>query len=322
MRLRSVVLARLAALILLAFPGSLAGQLVISWNNPPTRPTDGVEHRSFRSPSMGIDVGYSILLPPGYSTTQARYPVLYWLHGARGNESTSPPIVAPRVLDAIHTAAIPPIIVVFVNAGAETFYADSPDGTAQSETAFIRELIPHIDATYRTRNERGGRAIEGMSMGGAGALSQAMKHADIFNSVVAYAPALLEVVGEQEGSLTVAPIGGTHEGGSQRAAELMGRTGVAVKQVFGDRDAFAKYSPFSLVSVDAARLRSTLPVRIIIGTGDGLLNANEAFHDLMNSRGYYHDYFVLKDIAHQLRRLYQSMGVSGLQFHAAAGGWR
>jgi hypothetical protein len=32
---------------------------------------------------------------------------------------------------------------------------------------FIDELIPHIDATYRTVAERGGRGIEGFSQGAA-----------------------------------------------------------------------------------------------------------------------------------------------------------
>jgi endo-1,4-beta-xylanase len=39
------------------------------------------------------------------------------------------------------------------------------------ESVFVRELIPHIDATYRTWGTREGRALEGYSQGGRGTTS-------------------------------------------------------------------------------------------------------------------------------------------------------
>jgi hypothetical protein len=65
-----------------------------SWVSPlPAKAAlpEGVRHATFRSPSMGIEVGYYIYLPPGYENSETRYPVVYHLHGGRpggeGNET-------------------------------------------------------------------------------------------------------------------------------------------------------------------------------------------------------------------------------------------
>ena len=57
------------------------------WVNPPgSKPLpEGVSHHTYASPSMQHDVGYHIYLPPGYAkNADARYPVIYCLHGAGG----------------------------------------------------------------------------------------------------------------------------------------------------------------------------------------------------------------------------------------------
>src|SRR5205085_1497127 len=77
----------------------------------------------------------------------------------------------------------PPMIVVLPNGGKSTMYKDSYDGRFPIETIVIKELIPHIDQTYRTIAARKGRAIEGFSMGGRGATRLAIKHPDLFASL-------------------------------------------------------------------------------------------------------------------------------------------
>ena len=59
-----------------------------NWVNPPLKAYAGlpIQHKTFRSQSMGIDVGYCIYLPPGYDQSElmeTRYPVVYYLHGGR-----------------------------------------------------------------------------------------------------------------------------------------------------------------------------------------------------------------------------------------------
>jgi S-formylglutathione hydrolase FrmB len=66
------------------------------------------------------------------------------------------------------------------------------------EDAIIKDLIGHIDATYRTIAKREGRGINGLSMGGFGGLMLGLKHPDLFCTVgshsgaVAYAKSFAE----------------------------------------------------------------------------------------------------------------------------------
>ncbi|MES2693394.1 MAG: alpha/beta hydrolase-fold protein [Verrucomicrobiota bacterium] len=158
----------------------------IKWVNPPKPeaplPT-GVTHRTFFSKALGKDVGYCIYLPPGYEAeTAKRYPVIYNLHGAGGNELHS--FVAAKALhEGIVAGRWQPVILVLPNGGSHTYYKDSADGKYPAETLIVRELIPYVDATYRTIASRGGRAIEGFSMGGRGSTRLAMKYPEMFCSL-------------------------------------------------------------------------------------------------------------------------------------------
>jgi len=294
-----------------------------AWSNPPEVAVPNVTHRTFRSASVGEEVGYNVYVPPGYEQGTRRYPVLYYLHGAGGNESGSPRTLVPKLLEAHRAGALPPFLVVFPNGGQSTWYADSHDGKLPIETMIIRELVPHIDATFRTLTDRSGRAISGMSMGGFGAITLAMKHPDLFSSVVAYAPAFIEVLRGPDGEVTLGRPGGTHEGGNALTPNQWARNAAMFEQMFAnDPHVFAAHSPWTIVSRDASKLRETLPVRFVIGTDDGLLNANELFHDMMTVNRYYHEYFVLKGIGHNMTDLYDAIGMDSFVFQARAGGWQ
>ncbi len=228
--------------------------------------------------------------------------------------------VAPLIIEAMESGSVPPMIVVFVNGGVASFYVDSPDGRIRAATAFIDELIPHVDATYPTVANRNGRAIEGMSMGGFGALAHGMKHPELFGSVVAYAPALLDVQETADGTLTLARAGGTH-GGGNRPPPTAVRTQIFERMFGGRREAFEAGRPWAMVRSDAARLREDLPLRIVIGTADGLWNANQLFHELLLEHRYEHELAVVDGVAHNIRALYEAVGVEGLEFHAGNLGW-
>src|SRR5204862_7891593 len=87
---------------------------------------------------------------------------------------------------------VDPISVVFVNGwrGA-TMYCDARDGSYPVETVVIKDLIPHVDATYRTLAARETRAVEGFSMGGFGAAHFGFKYPELFGVVSITAPAML-----------------------------------------------------------------------------------------------------------------------------------
>jgi len=294
-----------------------------AWSNVPNTTVPHVTHHTFQSASVGQEVGYSIFLPPGYEQSGRTYPVVYFLHGAGGNENGGARTLVPTLVDAMAVGALPPFLIVFPNGGQATWYADSHDGKIPVETMIVRELIPHIDATYRTIAQRSGRAISGMSMGGFGAIVLGMKHPTLFSSVVAYAPAFIEVLRGPTGEITLGRPGGTHQDGNPLTANQWVRNAAMYEQMFAnDPDVFAAHSPWTLVSQNAAYLRETLPVRFLIGTEDGLLNANELFHDVLLQNRYYHDYIVLQGIGHDLGALYEALGVESFAFQARAGAWR
>jgi len=142
-----------------------------------------VRHTTFKSASMGIEVGCYIYLPPGYESSQERYPVVYHLHGGRPGAENKAVRLASHVDAAIQKGTIKPTIYVFPNGGPVSWYdmPEIPNGLG--ETVFVKELVPHIDATCRTWGTREGRALEGYSQGGRGTTRIMFKHPELFLSV-------------------------------------------------------------------------------------------------------------------------------------------
>ena len=140
------------------------------WLDPNRSEPKGTKYKTFSSKVLGgRDVSYLIYLPPDYEQQTARYPVIYWLHGYGGNIRAGATAFVPQLDCAIREVALPPMIAVMVNGKGASFYRDTPNGEAPVESVVIKDLIPHIDATYRTIADRTGRIIQGYSMGGYGA---------------------------------------------------------------------------------------------------------------------------------------------------------
>ena len=220
-----------------------------SWNNPSSNLPQGCEHHTYHSELMNIDIGYCIYLPPDYSTTDALYPVVYSLHGMGGNENSNCQAYADVLRSGIGANDFPPVIVVFVNGRGNTFYSNSKDGSVKCESSIIRELIPHIDQTYRTMENRTKRAIEGISMGGFGALMLGFKHPDLFTSIGSYDAALVnwDTLSEQQFDQSIpTQIFGSDEQYfnensypftfARRNAETITSLGINVRMVTGDND--------------------------------------------------------------------------------------
>lgn len=154
------------------------------WNFPTGYRNPLVEHHALVSQAMkGRAVGFDVYLPRGYAEGKQRYPVIYSLHGREGNEWATARF-APFLQRAIESGTIPPVIAVYPNCGYASMYQDRPEQGVMAETFFLRELIPHVDTHFRTVAAGGGRALEGFSMGGYGALRFAFQHPEMFSSVV------------------------------------------------------------------------------------------------------------------------------------------
>lgn len=141
------------------------------------------EHRngSVHSPSMQRQIPVTMIFPEGYTSSKdARFPVVYALHGAGGNNLhyADPARTLGKMADRYQT------IVVVPDGGKTSWWLDSPiDPKYQYETFVIKELIPHIDQNYQTLAQREKRAITGGSMGGHGACYLGFRHKDLFGAV-------------------------------------------------------------------------------------------------------------------------------------------
>lgn len=135
-----------------------------------------VEDRTFASRALGREVKYRVVLPATYSSTAHRYPVLFLLHGVFGGFENW-----ETLTDVTRYAALLELIIVTPDA-ANSWYVNSATNPSQRyEDFIIQDLIPDVDATFRTLRSSHRRAIAGLSMGGYGALKFALKYPGNFD---------------------------------------------------------------------------------------------------------------------------------------------
>jgi enterochelin esterase family protein len=137
-----------------------------------------------------------VWLPPSYaSDPDRRYPVIFWLAGYAGTGemmfSGTPwqPGLGERLDRLVGSGRMGEAIVVAPDAftrwgGAQ--YLDSP-ALGDYETYLVCEVLPAIDARFRTIATRDARAIGGKSSGGFGAIALAMRNPDFFSAVASHA---------------------------------------------------------------------------------------------------------------------------------------
>jgi enterochelin esterase-like enzyme len=134
-----------------------------------------------------------IYTPPGYrSQIEVKYPVLYLQHGAGESELgwTMQGKVNFILDNLIALGKAKPMIIVMDNG-----YAAAPDSSNPSrpeakynrfEENLIQDLMPSIEANYRTINERENRAIAGLSMGAGQAQRIGFAHLELFSAIGAF----------------------------------------------------------------------------------------------------------------------------------------
>ena len=139
---------------------------------------------------------HPVYLPPGYEESgQRRYPVL-WSLAAYTN--AGPGQVAwrnqgetlPQRLDRlIGCDKMPPVVVVFPDcytALGGNQYVNSP-ALGNYADYLVEELVPAVDASFRTIPDPAARGVFGKSSGGFGGLHLAMAHPGNFAAVASHA---------------------------------------------------------------------------------------------------------------------------------------
>ena len=252
-----------------------------------------IRHRTFKSSSMGIDVGYYIYLPPGYyqpENKQRRYPVVYNLHGGRPGGEYKMILIHRFVEAAILAGEIEPVIYVFPNGGPMSWYNYPQYFNGRGEDVFIQETVPHIDKQFRTIARREGRGLQGYSQGGRGTVRIMFKYPELFGSV--------------------AP------GGAGFATEKI------IQENDGAESEFIKfasgYNTWDLAKKYAGR-KSAPPLRPLIWVGSKEANyqSNLDFMNYMDQLGLPYQKLVAPGIDHHAGRIYEIRGDVILEFHNA-----
>lgn len=283
----------LLLLISLPGPGQQAKKdAPFQWVNPlPKGKYPNLHHATFLSPSNNTKVGYCIYLPPGYDDPKnqsRRYPVVYWLHGGRPGGETKVVSLVPFLHEAMSTDQVPPMIYVFPNGGAVSHY-DYPKLKSFGETAFIKELIPHIDQNYRTIPSREGRGLEGFSQGGRGTARYMFKYPELFASV--------------------APMGGGHQH-EKRISENNGDEGAYQFEPKNNTyDLARKYAAESIA-------KYPLPMLVVVGDQDMNHQANLDWMEHLRSLKIPFEQRILKGVPHSTKIVYDRAGLEIMKFHA------
>ncbi|HKA02474.1 MAG TPA: alpha/beta hydrolase-fold protein [Candidatus Solibacter sp.] len=149
----------------------------------------------YHSKSLGTLRRVTIYTPPGYDTSQTRYPVLHLFHGANADETAWTRLGHVNlILDNLLAAkkAKPFVVVMPFGYGIAP---GTPRGTGpSSEELFTKDLIedviPLVQARFRVSSDRTQRAIAGLSMGGGESLMIGLNHIELFSYVAGFSAAL------------------------------------------------------------------------------------------------------------------------------------
>jgi endo-1,4-beta-xylanase len=285
--MRTIAILCTAALLALAEAPPAA------WLDPNRSEPAGTHYRTFHSQLVGGDVSYLVYLPPTYQTEPvARFPVVYWLHGIGGDPHSGAKFVEQLDL-AIRAGKAPAVIAVLVHGMRDSFYNDSPDGKWPVESVIIKELIPHVDATYRTVPRRESRAIEGYSMGGYGAAHLGFKYPEVFG-----------IIGINAGAF-VKP-------------NRNGFQGIFAKMFGSDSDYVDANDPMELVRKNANQIRGRTTIRIAVGDRDELQSRDKLLDDLLTQLKIVHQYELVPGIAHNGVLFYSKLGAGAFAFYQQA----
>lgn len=273
------------------------------WVDPDHSDLGDLKFKTFHSNTINADVSYMIYLPSDYEKEKdARYPVLYQLSASGHTPRRDGPQVTLRIDKAIRAKRIDPMIVVAVNGLAgNTMYADTHDGQYPLESVIIKDLIPHIDATYRTIASREGRGVNGFSMGGFGAAHLGFKYPDVFGVDSIMAPPLVEP------GLTGVPAGAW--------------SSLFTSAMDSDMEYWKQNNPFELAVKNADKLRDRTFIRIVAhDIADHWLAAQcEKLHKILVDNMIQHEYCFLVNVkSHSPTLCMDTLGDEAFSFFSSS----
>ena len=157
-----------------------------------------ISHPWYDSKILGMNRRLTVYTPYGYEANpKAKYPVLYLLHGAGGDEEAwSSMGRTAQILDnLIEKGLAKPMIVVMPNGngnqqaaqtyGLPTAQMDWRDPSTRNNyvKSLVEEIVPFIEKNYRTVAKKSHRAIAGLSMGGGHTIAASGMYPNAFDYI-------------------------------------------------------------------------------------------------------------------------------------------
>jgi enterochelin esterase family protein len=144
--------------------------------------------------------------PPGYESSQDKYPIFYLLHGAfDSDDSWSSVGRAGFILDNLIAAGkAKPMVVVMPHGHTGPFSFGMPL-SGEFEPEFVTDIMPQMEKRYRVFTDRQHRAMAGLSMGGAQTLNIGIPHLDQFSYLGVYSSGIFGIAGGPGGNSPQGP---------------------------------------------------------------------------------------------------------------------
>lgn len=250
--------------------------------------------QTYPTPARGANTqgSYMLYLPKEYASTIKKYPVIYYFHGGNGSQQDGEWLMK-KIDTAIASGKMPPVIIVSVQALPIGWYCNANVGakgviSGPIEDVLIQNLIPHIDATYRTIASYKGRGIEGWSMGGFGATRLAFKYPNTFGFASSLAGAVIDFKDEHNPQYLENTFGPT-TGNEATKSEAY----------------FNSVHPKKYAKENASLIKHNVKVRLLVGKEDWLYSnkgklITKNFSDYLTSLDIPNEYTVLEGLGHML----------------------
>lgn len=189
---RNVFGQRLGARDFFEIPGPDGAPRPDEWRDVPR---GAVTVHWYPSDAAGETRRAHVYTPPGYFVNPDRtYPVLYLLHGAGDDDLVWTTLGrAPVILDNLAADGEAVEMVVVMPDGIPRVPEAASWRASEVQTVFeadfLESLMPYVEARYRVRTDRAGRAIAGLSMGGGQSLRLGLGHLGRFAWIGAFSAA-------------------------------------------------------------------------------------------------------------------------------------
>jgi S-formylglutathione hydrolase FrmB len=174
---------------------------------------------------------------------------------------------------------------------ADTLHTEDPARYCVSshhyEDWITRDLVAYVDSHYRTRGDRAHRGIAGLSMGGVGALTLALKHPDLFAATMSHSGVVSLLLDGSNPFVPPARYVATPDSVRAPVSSWKARLLMALGP---SMERWRSYQPAYLVK-QLQRSGTVLPaIRFDCGTEDALLAENRALHWELQRLGIPHEY--------------------------------